>query len=358
MVVKKRKAKPLLFVLILILVAILMIGIAIFWIYSTSCVDKNDDASIEVVIEKGYGSAKIAQILKEKNLIRNTSIFRLYVKLYSKNTLKATTYEFNRTMDVKEIVESLEAGNSYDPDQLLITFKEGQRITDYAEIIAEKVNKPVDEVIAVFNDKELIKELIGKYWFLEEKIVSEDIYYPLEGYLAPDTYFFAKDVTVKEIIMTMLDEMEEKLNKYKDKIKDNVHDYVTMASIVELEGTNQENRKMIVGIFNNRIANKMNLGSDVTTYYALQKPMTGDLSTAEFSTINPYNTRAANMGGKLPVGPICNFGKESLEASVNPTSSDYLFFVADKKGNIYYTKTNSEHQQKVAEIKEKGDWIW
>ena len=133
---------------------------------------------------------------------------------------------------------------------------------------------------------------------------------------------------------------------------------MTMASIVELEGTNTDNRKMIVGIFENRIKNNMNLGSDVTTYYALQYPMTNDLTAEQFSTINPYNTRATNMMGKMPIGPICNPSLSSLEASIEPTENDYLYFVADKKGNIFYTSTLEEHEQKVQEIKDKGDWIW
>ena len=136
------------------------------------------------------------------------------------------------------------------------------------------------------------------------------------------------------------------------------HYYLTMASIVQLEGTNTENRKMIVGVFEHRLASGYNLGSDVTTYYALQASMKEDLSSSQFATVNPYNTRGANMIGKMPVGPICSPNMSSIEASVNPTKNDYLFLVADKHGNIFYTKTNAEHDQKVAEIKAKGDRIF
>ena len=91
---------------------------------------------------------------------------------------------------------------------------------------------------------------------------------------------------------------------------------------------------------------------------ATPKPMNKDLSSEEFLRDNPYNTRSVNMIGKMPVGPICSSSLSSIEASLNPTDSDYLFFVADKNGKIYYTRTNKEHDQKIAEIKEKGDWIW
>ena len=145
---------------------------------------------------------------------------------------------------------------------------------------------------------------------------------------------------------------------YRSKIQDNVHYYMTMASMLELEGTNTENRKMIAGIFENRLATNMNLGSDVTTYYALQYPMTSDLTTDQFATVNPYNTRASNMAGQMPIGPICNPTLSSLEASIEPTDSTYLYFVADKNGNIYYSNTLAEHEARVQEIKDAGDWIW
>ena len=115
---------------------------------------------------------------------------------------------------------------------------------------------------------------------------------------------------------------------------------------------------MIAGIFQNRLSANMNLGSDVTTYYALQYPMTSDLTSEQFATVNPYNTRASNMGGVMPIGPICNPSLSSLEASIEPSSSNYLYFVADKNGNIYYTSTLEEHEAMVQQIKDRGDWIW
>jgi aspartyl-tRNA synthetase len=106
---------------------------------------------------------------------------------------------------------------------------------------------------------------------------------------------------------------------------------MTMASIAQLEGTNTENRKEIVGVFENRLNSGYNLGSDVTTYYAFQESMKKDLTAEQFNTANPYNTRGPQMIGKMPVGPICNPNNSSIEAAVNPTASDNLFFVADKK---------------------------
>jgi len=354
----KRKPKPL---LIIIFVALFLIILTICtYIYLSSPVDSTSDANIEVIIPRGTSTVSIAGILKDKNLIRNELFFSVYVRLHSKGSLKASTYVLKKNMALSEILSILENGNTYNESVINITFKEGVRLTDYALEIADKTSHTYEEVIAICNDRVYLEELINKYWFLSNDILNSNIYYPLEGYLAPNTYQFKdKDVPIKDIIEVMLDQTGKELSKYKKYITDNnIHSYITMASIVELEGTNETNRKMIVGVFNNRLKLGMNLGSDVTTYYALQLPMTSDLTTAQFNKVNPYNTRAVNMGGKLPVGPICNPSISSIEASIMPTDNEYLYFVADKNKKIYYSKTLNEHEKLVKEIKDKGDWIW
>ena len=354
---KKRKAKPLL--ILLVMGAMVLFTLAGVWLVLASPVDGDSDDSIEVVIPSGASASQIGSILKNKDLIRNETFFNIYIKLNCIGSMKASTYNMSQSMSLDEIVKSLVDGNSYNPDVIKITFKEGERITDYATDIAEKTNHTYEDVIAIMKDKEYIQTLIEKYWFLTDSILNDSIYYPLEGYLAPNTYNFAnKDVKIETIIETMLDQMGENLEPYKDTMTKTVHYYVTMASLAELEGTNTENRKQIVNVFENRLAIGDNLGSDVTTYYALQLPMTSDLTTAQFATVNPYNTRSTTMMGKMPVGPICNPSASSIEASINPTQSNYYYFVADKYGTIHFTSTLAEHNAKVQEIKKNGDWIW
>ena len=313
---------------ILIVVACILVVLIGVFIYLVSPVNRNNKEGIEVEIESGIGTDKIASTLKEKGLIKSKYLFILYVKTSGKKSLKADTYLLNKSMSLKEIVRELEDGSDYNPALVKLTFKEGERITDYAKVIANNTNNSYDEVIEFINNKEYLKTLIDKYWFLTDKILDSDIYYPLEGYLAPDTYHFDnKDVSVEDIITTMLKQEEKRLEKYKSKISSDPHKYITMASIVELEGTNIENKKMITGIFNNRINANMNLGSDVTTYYGLQVPMTSDLTSEQFNSNNKYNTRNPYMRGKLPIGPIDSPGEEGLEASINPTSITILLIV-------------------------------
>lgn len=353
---KKVRPKPLL--LLFFLFALLLIGFGCTWVYLESPVDKNDKEEIQVVVESGTNSTQIGELLKEKKLIKSVTLFKLRLKIDHIGSLKASTYKFNKSMTLEEIIKALETGVISNDNALKITFRDGERITDYAKVISDKLDVPYDEVIQTMNDKEYLSTLIQKYWFLTDKILDENIYYGLEGYLAPETYYFDQDATVQDVVERLLDQMEDNLEPYQDIMKEDPHSYITMASVAQLEGTNTENRSMIVGIFQNRLASGMNMGSDVTTYYALQKSMKEDLTAQEIATVNPYNTRGGNMIGKMPIGPICNPNTSSIEASVKPTESDYYFFVADKYGNIFYTKTNAEHNKKVAEIKANGDWIF
>ena len=158
----------------------------------------------------------------------------------------------------------------------------------------------------------------------------------------------------------MLDKMEKVLEEYKDEIeksKYNVHELLTIASIVETESVNKEDRKGVAGVIYNRLNRNMAIQSDVTTYYAFKIDMgERDLYQREIDTYNKYNTRGPNMEGKLPVGPISSVSKLSIEAAIEPKNTDDLFFVADKNGKVYFSKTNAEHNQIISELKSKGLW--
>lgn len=343
---------------IFLILGLLLLGTFGFYQYEISPTDKKSTATYEVVVKQGMSTSEIADLLKKKNLIRNSFFFKVYMKLNRKQTIKAATYDLKKSMDLDTIISLLEVGKAN--DDISITFKEGKTIKDYAKVLSTNTNISEEDFLAKMKDKTYLTSLINSYWFLTDTILNDDIYYGLEGYLAPDTYNFKdKDVSIEEVVKTLLDQEETNLEPYKNKVnKANIHDILTLASMAELEGVKEKDRKMIVGVFQNRLSKNMNLGSDVTTYYAFSEDMTKDLTSEMFNTYNPYNTRSSQMAGKLPVGPICNPSKSSIEASINPTSSDYYYFVADKNGNVYYTKTSSEHSAKVKELKDKGDWIW
>ncbi len=353
----KRNAKICLF---LLCIGMLLIISSAFYISLSSPVDKNDDTEIEVSIESGMSTVGIANLLKEKGLIKSSKFFLVYNKLNNCKSLKASNYDLSKSMSLEDISDVMCTGD-YSKNSINVTFREGLRLTDYADIVEDKTFISSDDFINTANDRTYLKELINKYWFLTDDILNDNIYYPLEGYLYPDTYNFrSKDVTAREIIETMLDVEDKALSKYKPYLTNGshtVHEYLTLASMAELEGTNSENRKLIVGVFENRLANNINLGSDVTAYYGAGKSMKDALTSKELNAVNSYNTRNRNMLG-LPVGPICNPGLESIDASINYTKSDYFYFVADKEKNIYFTKTENEHNALINRLKKEGKWLW
>ena len=326
----------------------------------TMPVSKNIEEK-EVQIPLGSGSSQIAKILKENNLIKSELVFKIYVKINKITNFQAGTYYLKESMDLKEITEMLQTGIMHDPNQITITYLEGKPMWYLASTIADKTNNTEEDVYAVLANEEYIDSLIQKYWFLTDEIKNEDIYYPLEGYLFPDTYSIAnKDTTVEEIFEKMLDKMDEVLEEYKEEIEASdytIHEILTLASIVETEGLNNTDRKNVASVFYNRLNLGMSLGSDVTTYYAIKVDMGDrDLYQNEIDAYNPYNTRGPNMEGKLPVGPISSVGKESIEAAIEPNDTDYLFFVADKNGKLYFTTTNEEHVQVINELQNSGQW--
>lgn len=321
----------------------------------------NSDDIVKFVAAEGDTYYSLAPKLKEAKLIRSETAYKLYVKLTKPTSFQAGKYPMKQSMSVKEIVEMLEKSATYNPDAVIILFPEGKNMRGIAKIIANNTNNTEEDVFALLKDEAFIEEMIAKYWFLTPDIQNEQIYYPLEGYLFPDTYEFSdKDVTVKEIFLVMLNETNKKLEPYKAEMqggKYTIHEYMTLASIIENESWNSDDRAGIAGVFYNRLNAGWPLGSDVTTYYAVQVDMgERDLYKSELEAYNAYNTRSSKMAGKLPVGPICNPGIDSIKAAVRPAEHEYFYFAADKNRKTYFTKTYDEHKKVIADLKSKGLW--
>lgn len=320
-------------------------------------VDPNSKNIIDVLIPKGSTAKTVMKVLKSKDLIKSEFYYKVYLKLNSVGNIKAGTYKLSKNMDLKDIFKTLEKGSTYSPDEVKITFVEGLTINKYASIIEKYTNNKKEDVFNLINDEIYQNELISKYWFITDDIKNPRIYYPLEGYLFPDTYFFKnKNVTVKEIFDKMLKQTEAKLKPYKSKIlkeKMNVHELLTLASMVELEGSTKENKKLVASVFYNRIRLKMRFDSDVTTLYG-QRVDLKDHSKFNRNHKSDYNTYTITG---YPVGPICSPSMIAIETVINPTKSDYIFFVSDKNRKMYFTKTEKQHLQIIKELKEKGLWL-
>ena len=288
--------------LILILVLVILAAIAFFCVKgwydgNLEAVNKGKDTTIvQVEIEKGLGNVGIAELLEKEKVIKNATVFKVYMKLNNINGLQAGKYEFDTSKeDVKAVIEKLKNGDIRD-ESVKITFIEGKSILDYAKTIADKTDNSLEEVFDLLKNEDYLNSLIEKYWFITDEIRNEDIYYCLEGYLRPDTYIFEnKSVSVETIINTILDHTDKLLTENREAIENSgytVHQILTLASIVEKEASRDEDMPGIASVFYNRLRTNMSLGSDVTTYYAFQIDLAAsDLSTEQINTYNPYNTR-------------------------------------------------------------------
>lgn len=311
-------------------------------------------------VKEGSNYYSIAQDLLKNKLIRSKFSYKIYVKLHKPKSIKAGVYQLNRNMSVDEVVYALSGDIKHDLNSVKITFKEGKNMRYIIKQIVANTNNKEEDVLKTLNDQKYLQKLIDKYWFINSDILNSNIYYSLEGYLFPNTYSFRKNISVKEIFNVMLDQMDKNLKKYKIDIEKSgytPHQILTIASIVELEGINSSDRKGIAGVFYNRLKNNWSLGSDVTAYYGAGVDLSErDLTTVELNDNNAYNTRSSLMIGKLPVGPICNPSIESILASIYPTVHDYYYFVSDKTGKTYFTKTDKEHIAKKNELIKAGLW--
>ena len=350
---------------IVFLVIVLTIITSIIW-YKIELRQPNKDTSqnIQAVVEikSGTSTKDILKQLKQSGVIKSTLASKIYIGLHEVRNLQAGKYLFTGNDTLPVVLETLSEGKVMD-ETVTITFLEGKNMRYIASTIAENTNNTANDVYELLEDKDYILSLVDKYWFLTNKVENQGIYYPLEGYLYPDTYSFEnKDVSVKTIFEKMLDKMERVLSQYRGTPNStggqySAHEILTIASIVELEGNNYENRAKIAQVIYNRLAANMSLGSDVTTYYAIRVDMgERDLYAKEINTYNAYNTRGPNMEGKLPVGPIASPSEEAIKAALNPSGGNSLYFVADKNGDIYFSDTYEEHQETIATLKKKGLW--
>lgn len=344
---------------LLVCIIIVLIGGLIFYKNQIGPVS-NSNEKITFEVKDGDTYYSIGSSLEDKGLIKSEQIYKIYLKLNKPSTnLKIGIYYLSPNMGINNIINTL-SGKGISSD-ITITFKEGKNMRYIASVIATNTNNNEEDVYTLLKDQNYLKELINEYWFIDESILNKNIYYSLEGYLFPNTYNFKdKDVSVKEIFKAMLDETAKQIEPYKQDIinsKYSMHQILTLGSIVELEAKNEQDRAQVAGVFYNRLRSNMSLGSDVTTYYAAKVDMAErDLYASEINDINYYNTRPVSMAGKLPIGPICNPSLSSIIASLKPVNSNYYFFVADKNGKVYYTKTNAEHEQLIVKLRNEGLW--
>lgn len=338
-----------------IFVLFLLIGGLSGYFYIKSAlepVDPNDESQKSVEIPLGSSTSQIAGILEKNGIIKNDLIFRFYTKFNNESGFQAGEYQLTSSMKLNEVIDSLQSGKLIKDPAFKVTIPEGRTLDQIAGTLAKKSQFTKDEFLTKVNDKEYVKELMEQYpGLLTEEILNEEIKYPLEGYLFASTYpIYVEDPTIDQIVHKMLDQTKEVVLPYKEQLTQldilnedmTVHDLMTMASLLENEARTSENRKKIASVFYNRLEEEMPLQTDPTVLYALGEHKDRVLYE-DLEVDSPYNTYEEEG---LPPGPISNFNENALKAVVQPADTEFLYFLADDEGNIYYSKTLENHNEK------------
>lgn len=326
---------------------------------SLSAVSKISE-EVNFTVYSGDTLNKVIKTLAEDGLIKSELAAKIYIKLNNDLVLQAGDYFLNKNMSTKEILNSFDDG-ILSGDYISITFTEGKRLIDYVSLASTSIGFDYDEALDLVNSTKYLENLIdsGKYWFLTEEILNENIYYALEGYLFPDTYNFYLTAKIEDVFTTMLDTMLLKLDPLKADVENStmtIHQMLTLASIVENEAKLDDDRAMVSGVFINRINDSWSLGSDVTTYYGVQKVFGDWLTYDEYRDCsNQYNTRCTSYIG-LSVGPINSPSISAISAAINPSEHNYYYFVADCSGKSYFNYNETGHQTTITELKESNNW--
>lgn len=334
------------------IIAIALIGSISSYFYISNAlkpVDPDNKKAVKIELPIGSNIDTISQTLEDKGVIRNAKIFKYYTKFKNASGFQAGTYQIPPSMSIDDIIKSLKTGKVYRKADLQITIPEGLTLDQIGNIIAKNTDYTSKEFMKLVTNEKFIKEMKAKYpETVTKDINGKDIRYKLEGYLYPSTYdFFTKKPTLEEIVEKMIAQTDAIVRSYEPQLKElgmTPHEFLTFASLLEREATAQTDRETIASVFNNRIEQGMPLQTDPTVLYALGEHKDRVLYK-DLEVKNPYNTYL-NKG--LPPGPIANAGRASLDATVDPAKTKYLYFVADKDGNNHFAETYSEHQNNVA----------
>jgi len=307
-------------------------------------VDPNNQTAIDVTIPIGSSVSTISRILEENDIIKDDRVFKYYIKFKNESGFQAGDYKLNKSMTFQEIITSLKQGKVLNEAAFQITIPEGRQLTEIASIIANHTAFEEAEVLATLTNKEFIDSMKAKYPdLLTDDIYGKEVKYALEGYLFPATYpYYTEEPTIEEVLEPMVKKTSEVVAKYIPQLQEqnmSVHQFVTMASLIEEEATEKADREKISSVFYNRIEKKMPLQTDPTVLYALGEHKDRVLY-ADLEVDSPYNTYQ-NSG--LPPGPIANAGEVSLVAALSPEDTDFLYFLATSEGEVIFTRTLEEH---------------
>lgn len=294
--------------------------IVVFSVFQTSSPSFPDEGII-MQIDKGMNVKDIAQVAKEKKVVRSsTLLYGIITFLYDPTTIYAGTYNFSQPQNVFEVAKKLSL-NDIDNTLMRITLPEGITRKDIADIASQNITD--------FDTQK----------FLE--LTKNN-----EGYLFPDTYYISPDFTAEELVTLLVETFALKVASLKDEIQQSIlseYDILILASILEREANDEISMRTVSGILQNRLRIGMALQTDASIEYVLDKPL-NELEADDLKIDTPYNTYL--YVGLTPT-PIGNPGLRAIKAVLNPVKTNYLFYITDEQGIFYYAEDFEEHKRNI-----------
>ncbi|HFI0434845.1 TPA: endolytic transglycosylase MltG [Streptococcus suis] len=353
----------------IVVVAVLVTGVTGYmWVKSSlEPVNAKATETIQVEIPEGSSTLEIGKILVDNKLIKNATIFNYYSKIKSYNNFQSGFYNLKQNMSVDDIAKALqESGTPTAQKEAAgkVLIVEGYTLTQIAQAITDNTNTKdkndktpftAEQFMATVTNQDFINRMVATYPKLFASLPAADsgVIYQLEGYLFPAVYEYSDETTIEELVEQMIAAMDNRLQPYYETIAAKnltVNEVLTLASLVEKEGSTDEDRRNIASVFFNRLNAAMPLQSNIAILYA-QGKLGQETTLAEDAAIDtsiesPYNIYWTP--GLMP-GPVDSPSLSAIEAVINANTTDYLYFVADvTTGNVYFTNNIDEHNQNVA----------
>ncbi len=289
-----------------------------FFYYQINLQPAGGEEEVVFVINRGDSSRSIAQRLKKQGLIKNEYVFLIYLQLTNQaKKLQAGSFRLSVNDSVPEIVNQLQYGRI----DVWVTFIEGYRREQYAELLNEKMGLSIEEFLSLTEGK--------------------------EGRLFPDSYLLPNDILVPQVIKKLTDNFQEKWSELDNQTGFSQNEVLILASLVEREVKLDKDRKIVSGILIKRLEDDWPLQVDASVQY-----VKGDadnwwpkISGSDLRDIDsPYNTY---LYKGIPPAPICNPSLSSIKAVINFQPTDYWYYLSDQQGNIHYARSLEDHNANI-----------
>lgn len=345
-------------------VAAICVGVFLAWKVIVGLMDYTGMAKksheADIVIDSTMNVDDIAETLHENGIIEMPWLFKTYINMKDEaEGFLDGEYTVNSTMSYSNIITLLKTVRQY-TNTVTVMIPEGYNAQQIGQLLEENLVCRADDFEKYYRSK------LEKYDFEEQITVTENRFYALEGYLFPDTYEFyvIDDLPDKPSMDTSQyakQAAEKMYSNFQNKITKKMYarakelgmtfdEVVTLASIIQKEGTNEENMAIISSVFHNRLENMYeypHLQSDTTDNYIedVIRPNIPSSSLALYeNVITAYDTYTCEG---LPAGPICSPGLEAINAALYPAETDYYYFLSSSDGVFYYASTVEKHEQNI-----------